>query len=84
MLSWFGGLGLGLVWGWLIVLIMGRGSSVQCSVVKFLSVATATIVLFLHQFFQACLLSALFFMGGAIGAVILHFKWLSFVGQTKY
>jgi hypothetical protein len=84
MLSWLGGIGLGLVWGWLIILIMGRGSSVQSSLVKFLSVATATIVLLLQQFFQGNWQSALFFTGGAIGAGVIHFKWLSFVGQTKY
>jgi hypothetical protein len=77
MLSYLGGMGAGLVWGWLVILVLGRGVSCR-PLAGYLGVAAATLLLCLQYLFQADWMAAAFFWGATVCSTVLHLGWLRF------
>jgi hypothetical protein len=76
MLLYFGGIGAGLVWGWLAILVLGRGAP-RRALVDFLWLAGVTLLLCLQHLFVADWTAAACFLGATGAAAVLHLGWLA-------
>jgi len=68
-----GGIGLGLVWGWLLVLFVKPDRE---RIIAFSKIAAATALVAVEVVVMASSRSVLFFLGAVIGAALLHFAWV--------
>lgn len=73
MLNILGSVGFGIVWGWLMVLIGGRGQPPWWNVLPLVA-ATGVLGLTIYQF--ASLTLTLSFAGAAVLASLIHMAWI--------
>lgn len=76
MLLYLGGIGAGLVWGWVAILVLGRGVS-RRPLVGFLGMTGVTLLLCLQHLFVADWTAAACFLGATGAAAVLHLDWLA-------
>jgi hypothetical protein len=74
MLSNLGGIGAGLAWGWLVILVLGRGAPRRL-LAGCLGVATATMLFCLQYLCEADWAAAACFLVATSFGMVLHLAW---------
>ena len=74
MIALFGSIGIGLVWGWLLVLLCGRCRP-QRPLLAFLLITGATALIFLQVFLFTDWRASLYFVGALALALFAHLGW---------
>lgn len=73
LVTWSGGAGIGLVWGWLMGRLIGW---TRRPLIKGLTPGVGTILLSIQIYLLADLRSLIFFLGTAGFALLIHLEWL--------
>ena len=72
-ITWIGGIGVGFVWGWLIVQF---GNGIYFPSSKNQSIWLGSILMSVFTYFLAGWLAAVFFLAATVTAVFIHAMWL--------
>lgn len=74
-MSSFGGLGMGLVWGWLLILVGSNRTASRRPILDFLALGLATLLIALQQLWLANVKTLIFFVIATAFAFVMHLAW---------
>jgi energy-converting hydrogenase Eha subunit E len=75
LISSIGGVGIGLVWGWLIILVGSNRTAARRPIVNILAFGLATLLVALQLLWLAEVKTLIFFAAAVAFAFIIHLAW---------